>query len=171
MANLQHSTLPSASVHEPKHISINGTTASGNVITNNSSVTGTSEYRRLVQADVDQLEVLWFMRDNDPDTINTLYLPATFAGDIISISGANEQAMATASNTYKMQIDGADVTGSTHTFDLVGGTGGNAGDIVTATPSAANSFSVGSQIAMVQTVAGNTDATAFIRWVITCQRT
>lgn len=171
MAQLTHSTLPTVAVHEPKHITGNGTTASGKVITNSSSVTATSEYRRLLQGDVDELEVLWQIQEFDGSSAQTHYIPATFNGDIISISGIVNIAVAGGTNSYKMTIDTVDVTGSAHSFTTSAGTGGTAGDIITVAPSAANSFSDGSVITLENTAVANTETALDIRWVITCKRT
>lgn len=170
MAILEHSTLPNASVHEPKHITTNGTTSSGKVITSSSTTTATSEYRRLTQGDIDGVEILWMVATLDATTSDTLLIPATFNGEITNISGVTDLAMLTGSNSYKMTIDAVDVTSSAHTFDLVAGTGGTPGDIVDATPTAANAFSDGSLISLESTAIANT-AAAVIRWVITCVRT
>lgn len=170
MANLQHSTLPSASVHEPKHITINGTSSSGKVITNSSSTSATSEYRRLAQSDIDNLEVVWMVPSNTTIASDTLYIPATFNGEITNITGVTDLAFATGANTYRLLIDGIEVTGSSHTFNTTAGTGGTAGDTVSASPSAANSFNDGAVITLEDTAVANT-ATAVVRWVITCTRT
>jgi len=171
MAILEHSTLPSASVHEPKWITANGTSSSGKVITNDSSTTATSEYRRLKQADLDEMEALWMIHEIDGSVAQTHYLPATFNGEIFNIQGIVNIAVAGGTNSYEMQIDGVAVTGSAHSFTTVAGSGGTAGDIVSASPSAANSFSDGSVITMVPTATANTETALDIRWIITCKRT
>lgn len=171
MAILDHSTLTSASVHEPKHITGNGTSSSGKVITNSSSTTATSEYRRLKQPDLDDLEVLWQVQEFDGSVAQTHYLPATFNGDITNISGIVNIAVAGGTNSYKMQIDGVDVTNSAHSFTTVAGDGGTAGDIVSTAPSAANSFADGSSVTIVNTAKANTETALDIRWIITCKRT
>ena len=170
MATLTHSTLTSSSVHEPKHITAEGTSSSGKVITNSSTTTGVSEYRRLTQDDVDQLEVLWHVQEFDGSSAQTHYIPATFNGEIINIAGIVNIAVAGGTNSYKMTIDGVDVTGSNHDFTTTSGTGGDAGDIVTAAPTAANSFSDGSIITLEHTATANTETALDIRWVITCRR-
>ena len=136
MAILQHTTLPHASVHEPRWIGLNGTSASGKVITNSSSATGISEYRNLAQADLTDLEVLWQIQEFDGTVAQTHYIPATFAGDITQIDGIVNTAVAGGTNTYEMTIDAVTVTGSSHSFTVTPGSGGTAGDIITASPSA-----------------------------------
>jgi hypothetical protein len=171
MPDLTHSTLASASVHEPKHITTNGTSASGSVITSSSSTSGISEYRRLKQTDLDDLEVLWQIQEFDgAAAAQTHYIPATFGGEIINIDGIVNIAVAGGTNSYKMTIDGVDVTGSAHSFTTTAGSGGTAGDIISATPSAANAFNDGSVITLENTAKANTETALDIRWVITCRR-
>ncbi len=171
MADLQHSTLAHAAVHEPRHITINSQAATGNVITNSSSTTAISEYRRLTKLDIDELEVLWQLQEFDGSVQQTHYIPATFRGDIIGISGIVNIAVATGSNTYELRINGTPVTSSSHTFTTSSGTGGDAGDIVSATPSAANTFVTTDVITLVNTSTANTETALDIRWVITTERT
>lgn len=171
MADLQHDNVPSSSVHEPKHITLNSTSATGNVITNSSSTTAESEYRRLTQLDLDDLEVLWMIQEFDGSVQQTHYLPATFSGDITSWSGIVNISVAGGSNTYELQIGGVQVTSSPITFTTGSGTGGDAGDIVSATTTAAFSFVNDSEITIVNTSKANTETALDIRFVITCKRT
>ncbi len=171
MADLQHSTLAHASVHEPRWISINTQAATGKVITNSGSTTAISEYRKLTQADLDQMEVLWQVQEFDGSITQTHYIPATFVGTITQIDGIVNIAVAGGTNTYELQIDAVQVTGSSHSFTTTAGTGGTAGDIIQAFPSAANTFTPGQVITLVNTAKANTEVALDIRWVITCKRT
>lgn len=170
MANIQHSTLPSSAVHEPKHITINGISSSGKVITNSSSTSGQSEYRRLVSNDIEELEVLVQAEHLGATGAFEYYIPSVFAGSIQQISAIVNTAVAGASNAYKMQIDGVDVTGSALTVDTSIGTGGEAGDIVTATPTGANTFTSDVPLTLVSTSVGNTESALDVRFVITLRR-
>ena len=171
MADLQHSTLAHASVHEPRWISINTQAASGKVITNSGSTTAISEYRRLTQADLEEMEVLWQVQEFDGSVQQTHYIPATFTGQIVQVDGIVNIAVAGGTNTYELRIDGVQVTGSSHSFTTTAGSGGTAGDIVQATPSAANTFTPGQVITLVNTSKANTETALDIRWIITCKRT
>ena len=53
MADLEHTTLTTIQVHEPKHLTGALTTDTGKVITSSSSVNGQSEYRKLSVEDLD----------------------------------------------------------------------------------------------------------------------
>lgn len=170
MANLQHSTLAHAAVHEPKHISINTQAASGKVITNSSSSSSVSEYRNLVQADINNLNVLWQMQEFDGSVQQTHYIPATYNGVIKEIAGIVNIAVAGGSNTYELQIDGVQVTNSIVTFTTSAGTGGTAGDIVSATITAADFFTDGQVITIVNTSKNNTETALDINFIITVVR-
>jgi hypothetical protein len=171
MANIQHSTLAHANVHEPKHITINGTSASGKVITNSSTVSGTSEYRNLAQGDLTGMEVLWTIQEFDGSVQQTHYWPATYNGDITGLDGIVNIAVAGGSNTYELRINGVVVTGSPITFTTTAGTGGTAGDIVSSSGFTANSFAAGDSITLVNTSKANTETGLDIRFVITTERT
>jgi hypothetical protein len=158
-------------VHEPRHISINSQAASGKVITNSSSTTAISEYRKLTQADIEGLEVLWQVQEFDGSIQQTHYIPSTFAGTVEQIKGIVNIAVAGGTNTYELQIDGIQVTGSPHSFTTVAGSGGTAGDIVTVNPSAANIVAIDSVVTLVNTSTANTETALDIRWIITLKRT
>lgn len=171
MANLQHSTLPSASTHEPKHITINGTTASGKVITNSSSTSSISEYRQLNQGDIANMEVLYQVQEFDGSAAaQTHYIPLTFDGEIVDWDGIVNIAVAGGTNTYELQIDAVQVTSTPISFTTSAGSGGTAGDIVSATATAANTFSDGSVLTIVNTAKANTEAALDIRFIITVKR-
>jgi hypothetical protein len=171
MPNIQHSTLPSASVHEPKHITINGPAASGKVITNSSSVVATSEYRNLDASEIVGIQDDLMVLEIDGTIAQTHYIPATFSGTVDALTGIVNTAVAGGSNTYEVQIDGVTVTGTPITLDTTPGTGGTAGDFVSAPASASNEFSAGQVITIVNTAQNNTEADLNIRFVITVTRT
>lgn len=170
MANLQHSTLPSASVHEPKHITINGVSASGKVITNSGSTASESEYRFLTRADIQELQENWHVLEIDASVAQTHYIPTLISGDIVQWGATVNSAITTAANSYQLNIDGVAVTGSGITLNTTVGTGGAAGDQVNATPSALNSFTAGQSITITHTATGNTDANVDVRFVLLIER-
>lgn len=170
MADIQHSTLPSSAVHEPKHIGVNGVNASGRVITNSSSTTGESEYRRLKGSDIEELNAEILVLEIDSSVAQTHYIPTTFNGTITKFTGIVNTALAGGNNTYELQLDGVTVTGSALTFTTASGNGGDAGDIVEVSPSSANNFIAGQALTIVNTALGNTDADLNIRFVISIDR-
>lgn len=171
MADIQHSTLPSASVHEPKHITINGTSASGKVITNSGSVTGVSEYRFLDQNDITGLRESFLVLEIDSSVQQTHYIAMPYNGDIVYFQATPNSAYAGGTNTYELQIGGVSVTGSQLSVTPTPGTGGTAGDIVAATPSAANTANQGDSLTIVCTANAQTDATVDTRFTILIERT
>lgn len=50
--SVEHRTLGHADVHEPKHISISGTSDAGKVITSSATINGVSEYRKLKSSEI-----------------------------------------------------------------------------------------------------------------------
>jgi hypothetical protein len=70
--------------------------------------------------------------------------------------------LATATNTYELRINGVQVTSTPFTFALAGA----AGDQKTATATAANTFTTGTNIQIVGTTIGNTNAAINTRFVV-----
>jgi chloramphenicol 3-O-phosphotransferase len=162
MANIQHSTLAHGQVHEPRWIGINGTGASGKVITNSSSTAGISEYRKLTFLDIDNKDLFFDVYEINATAAHTFYWPCAFNGTILSWVVVIEKPLVTAGNTYELRINGVQVTGTPVVFPV----GGAAGDQRTANASAANTFIQGNNIQIVGTAVGNTDATVNVRSVI-----
>ena len=166
MADIQHSSFQHADAHEPRHITLNGTGASGNVITNSSSVTQTSEYRRLILGDINEVEEVLMILEIDSSVIQTHYIPGPFNGDIISWVAVVNNALVTGNNTYELRIDGVVVTGTPITFT----SGGAAGDRQSATASGASTFTTSNNIEVVNTLNDNTDAAVDTRFAIIVRR-
>ncbi len=166
MPDVQHSSFQHADAHEPRHIGINGTGASGNVITNSSSVTQISEYRRLKLQDIDEVDEIFIVFEIDSTTTKTHFIPVPFQGTIIKWVAVVDNPLVTASNTYELRIDGVLVTSTPITF----ATGGSVGDQESATATGANGFSAGQNIEVVGTAVNNTDATVDTRFAITVRR-
>lgn len=166
MAEVQHSSFQHADAHEPRHITLNGVGASGSVITNSSSVTQTSEYRRLALADLDTVDEILMVMEIDSTSAQTHFVPVPFGGTIISWVAAVDNPLVTGGNTYELRIDGVQVTSTPITFAIAGA----AGDQESAIATGANSFSVGQNIEVVGTAINNTDATVDTRFIITVRR-
>ena len=166
MADAQHSSFQHADAHEPRHITLNGTGASGNVITNSGSVTQTSEYRRLKLEDIDEIEEVLMILEIDSSVAQTHYIPGPFNGSIQSWVAVVNNALVTGSNTYELRIDGVLVTSTPITFT----SGGAAGDRQSATASGANTFTTGNNIEVVNTLNDNTDASVDTRFAIIVRR-
>jgi hypothetical protein len=166
MAIVQHSAFQSGSTHEPKHITLNSTGASGKVITNSSSVAGTSEYRRLTSADIDEVDDTFMVEEFTSTTAQTHYIPVPYNGTILDWYAVVNGALTTASNTYELRLDGVQVTGTPITFAIAGA----AGDQQSATATAANTMSTGQNIEVVGTSIGNADTSIDTRFIINVRR-
>ena len=166
MAALQHDTLAHSQVHEPKHITLNNTSATGKVITNSSSVTGTSEYRKLKLSEIDQVNEYVTIWQSSATSTAELMWPCPYAGTIINWYVIQEKALTTAANIYELQINGVQVTGTPVTVLLASA----AGTQYTATASGANTFTTTQRIGVKATTVGNTDATVTLRFVIQLRR-
>lgn len=166
MPIVQHSNFQHADAHEPRHVTLNGTGASGKVITNSGSVTQTSEYRNLVLSEVNEVDEIVVVLELDSTSAQTHYVAVPFQGTIIKWVAVTSNPLVTGNNTYELRIDGVAVTSTQITFT----TGGASGDQESAAASGANGFSVGQNIEVVGTSISNTDATVDIRFTITIRR-
>lgn len=166
MADIQHSSMPHSGVHEPKHISINGTGASGQVITNSSSTSGTSEYRRLNQSDISGVDQTIEMLEIDSTSIKTSYWNAPFTGTVEELRVVVSEALTTSSNTWEVQIEGTPVVGTPVTI----ASGGAAGDNDFGTATADKTFLAGDNVTVIGTTIGNADASVDSRFIITVRR-
>ena len=169
MADIQHSSLQHPDVHEPRWITLNGTGASGNVITNSSSTSGISEYRRLSQDEIDDVLQTIPVFEIDSSTgvgTRTHYLAMPFQGSIVNWYAVVDNPLVAGSNTYELRINGVQVTGTPITFNP----GGSAGDSLNAAATGNEAFNTGDNIEVVSTAIGNTDATVDTRFLIEIRR-
>lgn len=167
MANVQHSGLTSPDTHEPKHITLNDTSATGKIITNSGSVSAQSEYRRLTPADIDALIETFTVLEINSTTVQTHYLPMDFVGQIVKWIAVIDDVMTVADNIYELRINGVQVTGSPLTIPF---TASAAGDQQSADSFSVNNFVGGDNIEIVGTTIGNTAATVNTRFVVTTTR-
>jgi len=166
MAALQHDTLTHAQVHEPRWISINGTSDTGKVITSSSATPGISEYRKLKLSEISEVNDYLTIHQPSGTSAAELMWPVPYNGTILNWYVIQEKVLTTAQNIYELRINGVQVTGTPVTVLLAG----TAGQIYTASASGANTFTVGQRIGVIATAVGNTDATVGIRFVINLRR-
>lgn len=166
MADLQHSTLTSSQVHEPKHITSSSTGDSGKVITPSGTSAGTSELRNLLESEISSKKDFIYATLTDVSTASSVYLVAPFNGTITAIYSVLQGAIATADSTVTTYIAGTAVTSSALT---VAYSGSAAGDIDSATPSALNTFSEGQKITI--TTDGASTNTVALNLILVCTRT
>jgi hypothetical protein len=166
MADLQHDTLTHSQVHEPKWISLSNTADTGKVITPSSSVSGTSELRKLVETEISNVSDYIVMEQASGTSSAEIMFPCPYNGTIINWYVIQEKVLTTAANVYELRINGVTVTGTPVTVLLAGA----AGDQYTASASGANTFTTGQRIGVKPTTVGNTDATVTVRFVIQLRR-
>lgn len=131
---VQHSTLTGSALHEPKGAS---TAGSGQVYIANGSGSGT--WTSLNNANKVVLN-LHFM---DLSAVGSTYVVSPIAGTISSIHSVIDQAIATADTTLTAKIGGVNVTNGVITIAF---SGSAAGDVDSATPTAANTVTAGQAI-------------------------
>lgn len=166
MANLEHSTLTTSQVHEPKHITSASTGDTGKVITPSSTSGGTSELRYLVESEITNKEDYIQCRLTDVSTASSVYVIAPFNGTIDKIYSVLQDAITGADSTITTSINGVTVTNGGWT---VAYTGSAAGDVDSATPTALRTFTEG-QVIRVQTDGGSTGTVA-LTITLVCTRT
>jgi 3-deoxy-D-arabino-heptulosonate 7-phosphate (DAHP) synthase len=98
--------------------------------------------------------------------VQTHYFAMPFAGTVESWYLVVNNALTTAPNTWEVQIDGVQVTGTPITIAISGAAGDNATQAATA----ANSFAAGANVMVVGTTIGNADASVDTRFIITVRR-
>lgn len=166
MANLEHSTLTTSQVHEPKHISAAATSDAGKVITPSSTTAGISELRNLTETEITSKKTYLRATITDISTASSVYIPASFAGTIDKIYTVLQGAITGADSVITATIGGVAVTDSSIT---VAQSGSAAGDLDSSTPSAAKTFSEG-QVIRIITDGGSTNTVA-LEVVLVCTRT
>ena len=154
MADLEHDVLTTSEVHEPKHITGNGTAASGKVITNSSTVAGTSEYRSLKSGDITEVDVYigGYERDSTIAEDTLFIIPVN--GTLVNVSAVISDALVTGDNVYTIDINGTAPTPSTLTVVQAGSA---TGDIATVTLTANNGVTAGTAVKLSNN-GGNSDA-------------
>ena len=106
MADLQHSTLTSSQVHEPKHITSASTGDAGKVITPSGTSAGTSELRNLLESEISSKKSFIYLTLSDISTASSVYTVAPFNGTITKIYSTLQGAIATADSTVTTYIAG-----------------------------------------------------------------
>ena len=154
MADLEHDTLTTSEVHEPKHITGNGTSSSGKVITNSGSVAGQSEYRSLTSGDITEVDVYIGGFERDSTIAEDTFFICPVNGELEDISAIISDPLATGDNVYTIDINGTAPTPSTLTVVQAGSA---SGDITTVTLTASGSVTAGIPIKLSNN-GGNSDA-------------
>ena len=150
-----HSSLTGAELHEPK-----GADAAAANRVYVSDGAGGGSWTTLPAASISGLNnsnrIYIQARIPDISTADVVYVPCPLAGDIISVISVLDAAIVTDNGDVRLRIGGTPVTDSNITITA---SGSAAGDVDTATPTAANTVTANSAIE-VQTLGNASTAVA-----------
>jgi hypothetical protein len=166
-----HSALTGSELHEPKgadaavankvYVSDGAGSGSwGNLPAASIDSTGTPSSTAVLQAngtyvDIDNANTYYIQATiDDISTASSRFIPCPAAGNITGIISVLQGAITVADGTFRLRIGGVDVTDSTVT---IAQSGSAAGDVDTATPTAANTVTANSAIE-VQCLGSSTTA-------------
>ncbi len=166
MADLQHTALVSAEVHEPKHITGGGTAQSGQVITNSGSVAATSEYRSLISTEVSEFDYYLVVIEPDSSLTEDTFVVVPTAGILTEVQTVISDALVTGDNIYTFTVDGNATTPPTMTVTQ---SGSNSGDVDNVTISSGGELPVGGVIQIANN-GGNSDAAVRTYFTLTIRR-
>ena len=143
MADVQHSTMTGADLHEPKGA---GAASASTVYVANGSGTGT--WQKISTSEIDatfnNANLLAMTLDfDDLATAHSRFVVAPIAGTITKIYSVLDQAIATTDTILTAKIAGTNVTSGAITIAF---SGSAAGTVDVATPSGANTVTAGQAI-------------------------
>lgn len=162
----EHNTLTGSSVHEEKYISSAGTSDAGKVVTPSASTAGQGTLRNLVESEINsKQEYITAVFEDVSTAASTVYIPMAFAGTVTGIRSVLHGTIATADVTLQCKINGTNITNGALTIAF---TGSAAGDVDTATPTAANTFSAGDYLEITSDGASTNTVNATV--MFTCTR-
>ena len=147
MANVQHSALTGASLHEPK-----GAAAASADTMLAANGAGVTNWQKVAVANINTSSVKNVNKIYLTYTITDLnaaasyYLVCPLAGVISKIYSVIESALATADNVLTFEIAGVAVTNGTVTITQAGSA---AGDVDSATPTAARTLTAGQALEII----------------------
>ena len=131
----EHVDILSANCHEPKHITSGSTADTGKVITNSSTIGGVSEYRKLTEADIDDLIHYVSTTIDDISTAGSVWVTSPTAGEVVSFSGVLHGPITVADATVTAKINSVNLVNGVITVPF---TGSAAGDVELVNPTASN---------------------------------
>lgn len=159
-----HVDLTNAELHEPKNIIDAGTSDAGKVLTPSASVAGTSELRKLTEAEITSKVCYLTVAMADISTAGSVYLPCAFAGTVTAVHSVIANAFTTADTTLTVKLNGVAMTDGTITVTQ---SGSAAGDVDSCSPSAGNTFTAGQYLQVTSDGAGATTTPATLIFTIT----
>jgi hypothetical protein len=154
MANVQHSTLTGADLHEPKGV---GSASTNTVYVANGSGSGTWQKIAANQINTTSInnlnKIVITTTFDDISTAHSHWVTAPIAGNIEKIYSVLHQSIATGDTTLTFKIGGVNVTNGVITITQ---SGSAAGDIDSATPTGANTVTAGQAIEIASDGGTNT---------------
>lgn len=154
MANVAHSTLTGSDLHEPKGIAAAN---SGDVYVADGAGSGTMTNVKNLN------KVFVHFRFNNISTASSQWVVPGIAGDITKIHSVISGAIASADCGLSFEIGGTPITGGNIT---IANAGSAAGDVDTATPSAANTITADQPIEIISDGASTNNVNATITFTI-----
>lgn len=155
MANVEHNALTGSSLHEPK-----GVAAAGANTLYSADGAGTGTWQKIGVNNINTSSIKELNRVYLTYSIPDLNAAASYwmvipvAGAIVKIWSAIDSALATADNVLTFEIAGVAVTNGTVTITQAGSA---AGDVDSATPTAANTLTEGQALEIISN--GGTSST------------
>ena len=143
---IEHDSIPAGEIHEPKGVT---TATSGSVYVANG---GSGDWTPLNNLNLIAINV----HHDEVDSATSKYVVAPVAGNIQKIYGVLDGGFTGGDTTLTAKIGGVSVTNGAMTFAT---SGSAAGDVQTATPSAANTVTAGQAIEFSSDGASSTAGT------------
>lgn len=164
MATVEHSTMTSAQVHEPKHITDAGTGDAGQVITPSAAVAGTSVIRRLVESEINDKQEFFTLHYVSIQNASTEYIVMPFDGIVTRVDIVVPEDLAGSNTVFTVSINGVNVDPATITL----ATGQGAGYSQSVQPTTQRTFSQGDTLEIASD--GGTSTATHALVTITTQR-
>jgi len=143
MAVLEHDTIATAECHEPKHITNSVIGDSGKIITANSSISGTSEFRAIVEQDVTSITDIYTVQLDNISTLSSAWVVIQNSGTVTMLRSVIDGTITGANANITPRINTVAITNGILVLSFAGSL---AGDVDIATPTALNSITAGTPI-------------------------
>ncbi len=161
MADVAHSTLTGANLHEPKGIAA---ATVGQVYVADGAASGSMSIPFTVTADIKNLNLMLLTyKFEDVSTGSSQWVVAPIAGDVKTIYSVLHGAIITGNAGFTFEIAGTPITNGAVTITQAGSA---AGDIDSATPTAAKTLTAGQSIELISDGVSGNDVDATFTFVI-----
>lgn len=154
-----HKDLSADNLHEPKGIKGAATSDAGKVITPSASTASTGELRYLKESEITQKYCYVTAYFPTIDAKSDIFIPMSFAGTVKGIKYVIDGVLGTADTTLTAKVN---TTSMTDGAVAVPYSGSAAGDMVSATPTALNTFTSSDYIRITSDTAGTGSVNATV---------